>query len=304
MEKLLQQLSKTKLPFIATEQRYLQILSPSEFKQLLDREIIADNGYLKSTFCELCQSVHSINYNYKHDPQIYCSEENAVINIKRSELIKYRLFHDKLISYLFRSSTNKQPLVREKQENTLWFVGKNTFNKQSFHTYFYLNKSTQINIDSLLPYNIIIYLGDNYIEDGCRIFLSLSDVISRSFSIDMATIKNYISQNLHFVELSNDGRVLVYKKVIASIPLQSAQYFFFKYLYQNYGEWKDNKEIYSYVSSEMASVNNQPSWHTDYGDGFSKAMLDKIKKSSSNQKLIGTIVQNNRKKAYRLNNPS
>ena len=302
MEKLLQQLLKNKYPFTATQQRYLQILSPSEFSLLKDNDIIVDNGYLKSILCDLCQETHPLNFSKTNDPQVYCSEENAVVEVKKDNIIKYRLYHDKLIYFLLRSLA-KQNMIVEKEKDALWFIGKIMIERQYFHTFFYLSKSTSLTIDTLSPYSIVIYLGDNCIKENFMVFLSLSDITNASPSIDIGTIKDYVSRHIRFVELTDDSRVLLHKKEIASLACPSAPYFFFEYLFKNYGLWKTNEEIYIYVKNKMTQAQDKE-YNLDNPNEFSKTMVRQIKNISKNKSMITKIIENNKKTGYRLKNPN
>lgn len=299
--------------FILLLRQYPLIISNSSLYELLnqsDTKILFNLGILKETHsvatlpCSECGYGNDILFDENNRPYYICSCENGGrVLLHESDIKRYEVKVENLINLLLNKEEDKTIQLKS---DKLWSTGEKIVGKQKFSLYFYIGKDTDIidKLNILSPYSIILYFDKTVITDNSIVFVSLFDVFQIDMTVNFLTIEDFISKNLRFVEFTDKGNVQIYKKEIATIPHPTPQYFFFEYLYNHFGEWKTNEEIYGYVSIQMAKANKQPNWKSDYGDGFSKAMLDKIKKSSTNKKLIKTIFGNNHKKGYCVKNPS
>lgn len=301
MKKLLNLLLQ-QYPLVISHTSLEEIMNENELNKLLKLGVLKENKQITSIACSNCGNSNDVLFDRDDKPYCVCSCENGgKVSLDEKDIKRYELQVEKLLNNMLGNKSKDFHLKEEK----LWSIGERTIQNQKFTVYFYLGANEDILdlLNNVSPYVIIFYFGKNTIKDNSVFFISTLDILENGMTINFELIEDYTLSNIRFIEFTKEGRILLYKKEIANVAYPSPQYFFFEYLYNNFGEWKTNDEIYRHVQNETKKKTGH-GYILTHPQEFSKSMVREIKRNATDKKAIARIIQNNKKTGYRINNPS
>lgn len=300
MKKLFSLLLHNESPQL-TRETLLEFLNTSEIELLLKHEILIEGKHLQVYQCAECGNGNPVLFDKNEKPYTVCSCDNGGrTNLSETDIKRFKISVVNLIRYIFQDKS----LSATCSSSKLWILDSIMIRGVDFSRYLWLSEDEHIgNTEKLSDYSIVFYMGDTKVVDNSVVYISLPEITDKVLKIPSDTVEDYIYRYVRFIDFTADGRVFLYKREITSIPPNTPQYIFFELLYDHYGRWFNNDEIYKYVKSEYKKRTGH-GYGLSNEDDFSKSMVREIKRITSDKNAISRIIQNNRKTGYRVSDPA